>query len=270
MAAYRFYDPASVFWNILGTAGLREGSVQFYEYGGTTTPKNTWSDRELTVLNANPLNIDASGRFPDDVFLDGDYTVVLYDGLNGTGAVVWTRDVISGAGAGTEIPSPTIGFVLSSADGVNLVWVDPDTFLPDPTGQTGKALVSTGSGYTFQAFPEAPELDIVVADGSQRVGDGVDDTKSLTQYGADSAPASGSNSTTKAVVFTTLYTTTPTVVVTPTSSSQPGGPCVTELTAKSTTGFTVKFDVAEGSSSGSTIVNPVPFNWIAIGTVEVP
>lgn len=269
MAAYRMYDPGFVFWNILGTAGLREGSVQFYEIG-TTTPKNTWSDADLSTLNANPLNIDGAGRFPDDVFLDGEYTVVLKDGLNGTGATVWTRDVIGGDSAGTSIPTPTIGYVLSSADGVTTVWVDPDTFLPDPTGQTGKALVSTGAGYTFQAFPEAPELDIVVSNGSQRVGDGVDATKSLTQYGTDSAAASGTTSTTKAVVFTTLYSTTPAVVVTPTSSSQPGGPVVTELTAVSTTGFTVKFDIAEGSSGGSSVVNPVPFNWIAIGTVEVP
>src|SRR5688572_25808063 len=268
MAAYRFFDPAAVFWNILGTAGLRQGSVQFYEIG-TTTPKNTWSDKDLSALNANPLNLDASGRFPDDVFLDGEYSIVLYDGLNGTGATVWTRDVIGGGDAGTEIPALVDGFVLSN-NGATLAWVDPDDFLPDPTGQTGKALVSTGAGYTFQAFPEAPELDIVVSDGSQRVGDGVDATKSLTQYGVDSAPASGSNSTTKAVVFPTLYTTTPVVVPIPTSSSQPGGPVVTELTSISTTGFTVKFDVAEGSSSGSTIVNPVPFNWIAIGTVEVP
>lgn len=268
MAAYRFYDPGSVFWNILGTAGLREGSVQFYEIG-TTTPKNTWSNPALSMLNANPLNIDASGRFPDDVFLDGDYTVVLYDGLNGTGATVWTRDVISGSDDATAIPALVNGFVLSN-DGATLQWVDPDSFLPDPTGQTGKALVSTGTGYTFQAFPEAPELDIVVSNGSQRVGDGVDATKSLTQYGTDSAPATGTNSTTKAVVFPTLYSTTPVVHPTPTSSSQPGGPVVAELTSLTTTGFTVKFDVAEGSSSGSAIVNPVPFCWIAIGTVEVP
>lgn len=269
MAAYRFYDPGSVFWNILGTAGLREGSVQFYEIG-TTTPKNTWSNAGLSVLNANPLNIDASGRFPDDVFLDGEYTIVLYDGLNGTGATVWTRDVISGAGAGTEIPAPTIGFVLSSADGVNLVWVDPDTFLPDPTGQTGKALVSTGVGYTFQAFPEAPELDVVVTANSFRAGDGVSTTKFLEQWGTDSAPATGTSSTTKAIVFTTAFTTIPVVHPTPTSSSQPGGPVVAELTSVTTTGFTVKFDVAEGSSSGSAIVNPVPFGWSARGTVVVP
>lgn len=269
MAAYRFYDPGFVFWNILGTSGLRQGSVQFYETDGTT-PKNTWSDAALSVLNTNPLNIDASGRFPDDVFMDGDYTIVLYDGLNGTGATVWTRNVISGADDATAIPTPTIGWVLSSADGVTLTWVDPDDFLPDPTGQTGKALVSTGTGYTFQAFPEAPELDIVVSNGSQRVGDGVGATKSLTQYGTDSAVATGTNSTTKAVTFPTLYTTTPVVLANPTSSSQPGGPVVIECTSISTTGFTAKCDVAEGSSSGSAIVNPVPFNWIAIGTVEVP
>lgn len=269
MAAYRFYDPASVFWNILGTAGLRQGSVQFYEIG-TTNPKNTWSDKDLSVLNLNPLNLDASGRFPDDVFLDGEYTIVLYDGLNGTGQTVWTRNVIGGGDAGTEIPALVDGFVLSN-NGATLVWVDPDDFLPDPTGQTGKALVSTGAGYTFQAFPEAPELDIVVSDGSQRVGDGVDATKSLTQYGSDTAPANpGSTATTKSVTFATLYSTTPAVMVLPTSSSQPGGPVVVELTARSTTGFTAKFDVAEGSASGASVVNTVPFNWIAIGTVEVP
>ncbi len=40
---------------------LASGSVYFYE-PGTTTPKNTWADQDLTTLNTNPVVLDSAGR----------------------------------------------------------------------------------------------------------------------------------------------------------------------------------------------------------------
>lgn len=267
MAAYNFANPAPLFFNILGTAHLSAGSLTFYDIG-TTNPRATWSDVGLTILNPNPLNLDSSGRPTVDVFLDGDYTVKLTDGLNGTGATIWTRDVIPGGDSGFTIPPLVAGAYLSN-NGAVLQW-NTIELLPDPTGQTGRALVSTGSGYTFQAFPTAPTLDISVAADFQRVGDGVSTSKMLTQTGAFSAPATGTPSTTVAVVFPTAYTSVPRVICGTTSQSQPGGPVVIERTAVSTTGFTVRCDVAEGNSGNANIVNAVPMEYIAIGLKTFP
>jgi hypothetical protein len=44
---------------------------------GTTTPKDSWSDDQGTVLNENPLTLDAAGRCI--VWGDGDYRCVLTD-----------------------------------------------------------------------------------------------------------------------------------------------------------------------------------------------
>ncbi len=73
------------------------GSLHFYETD-LTTPKDTWSDADLTVLNANPVTLNAQGRTVTDVFGDGEYGVVMKDAL---GAVIWTRNNVSnGVAAG--------------------------------------------------------------------------------------------------------------------------------------------------------------------------
>lgn len=268
MAAYPYTDPAPVNFNNLGTAHLSQGSLTFYDIG-TTNPRATWSDVDLTVLNTNPVNLDSSGRPEDPIFLDGDYTVKLTDGPNGTGATIWTRDLISGADSSFTIPPLVSGSFLTN-NGAVLQWEDIE-LLPDPTGQSGKAVVSTGSGFTFQAFPTAPTLDIVVTNGSERVGDGVSTNKSLTQYGSATCGASGAPTASVAVVFPTSYTTVPVVVMTPTGGIQPGGqPTFIINGTPTTTGFTARFDVAEGSGASPNITVAIPFDWIAIGNKTVP
>lgn len=269
MAAFVFYDPRPVFFDLLSTAPLQAGSLTFYDIG-TTNPRNTWSDPAMGVpdLNPNPIDLDSSGRPSVPIFLDGDYTIKLTDGLGGAGSTIWTADVVPGADAAFTIPPLVDGQFLAN-DGSTLQW-SAIIQVPDPTGQTGKVLTSTGAGTTWTTLPSAPTLDIVVGANTDRVGDGVSTNKMLTQAGTDSASATGTPTTTKAVVFATSYTTTPIVFAQPTSSSQPGGPVVVELTAISTTGFTARFDVAEGNSGNANIVNPVPFNWIAYGNKTVP
>lgn len=269
MAAYRFYDPASVFWNILGTEGLRQGSVQFYEIG-TTTPKNTWSDKNLTVLNANPLNLDASGRFPDDVFLDGDYTIKLTDGLSGTGSTVWTRDVISGSTAGTTIPALENGEFLTN-DGATLQW-SPILQVPDPTGQTGKVLTSTGAGATWSTLPSAAQPAIQVTATSVSLDDGGSaPNKMLLQMGTGSAPASGSETTSVSVVFPVAYNATPPFVgiqVVNIATASGVALVAHSITATSSTGFTVQFNIADRHFvDGSKIINAVPFTYLAAGII---
>jgi hypothetical protein len=53
---------------------------------GTTTPKATWSDWQQTVLNTNPVVLDAAGRCI--LWADGDYRLILSDA---EGNLVWDQ-----------------------------------------------------------------------------------------------------------------------------------------------------------------------------------
>lgn len=66
------------------------GKALFY-ITGTTTLKDTFSDPDLSVKNANPLTLGSDGRLPAEVFGSGSYTVRVND-ING--ALVWAEDDI--------------------------------------------------------------------------------------------------------------------------------------------------------------------------------
>lgn len=268
--SYRFVNPAPVFFNLPGTLPLASGSLSFFDIG-TTTPKDTWSDQDLTVPNDNPVALDSAGRSETQIWCDGEYTAVLKDSL---GATVWTRDVTSGFAAGATIPALVIGAYLSN-DGTNLIWQEiAAQLLPDMTGSNGYKLKTDGSiaYWAPDETPAPPDPDIVVGDGSFQAGVSSDPTKYLRQYGADSAPASGGVLTQKAVVFPTPYTATPVIQVTNAGGTTAAGYYVdVNVIAQSATGFTVAFNGDHGIANGSgNILAPIPFGWSADGTVEVP
>lgn len=274
MAAYNLFDPGAVFQNILGTAHLATGSLTFYSIG-TTTPKDTWNDPDLAPahLNTNPLNLDSSGRVTADLFGDGEYTVKLTDGPDGTGSTIWTHDRVPGGDAGLSIPALVAGYFLSN-DGASILW-DAVRQVPDPTGQSGKALTSTGSSTTWTAFPTAPTLDVVITANSIRIGDGVSSTKFMIQWANNTAPASGTKSTSKAITWATPFASLAHVAVTTTiSSATPSGALVDNAVPYTqnspSTGVTVSFNVSDDDSSASwQITNPITFTYIGFGTVTV-
>lgn len=274
MAAYRYFDPAPVNFNLLGTGHLATGSLTFYDLG-TTNPRDTWNDPALDVphLNANPINLDASGRPTVDIFLDGDYSVKLTDGPDGTGATIWTRDIIPGGDSGFTIPPLVDGQFLSN-DGINLLWALVRQ-VPDPTGQLGKVLTSTGAGLTWSTPAAAPTLDVAITANSLRIGDGVSATKILIQWGNDTAPSTGAKGTSKAVTWPTPYLALYHVAVTTTiTSATPSGALVDNAVpftqGAPSTGVTVGFNVSDDDSNPSWMIsNPITFSWLTIGTVTV-
>lgn len=145
MSAYQFINPAPVLFTINGVEPVAGGTLHFFDEG-TTTPRNTWSDPALTVLNSNPVTLDASGRSSTAIWLDGNYTVVLRDSI---GDEVWSRVVRSDAAAGTGIPTLVPGYFLSN-DGSVLVW-QPVLQVPDPTGSSGKVLGNDGTTLIWQS-----------------------------------------------------------------------------------------------------------------------
>ncbi len=243
------------------------GKLYTYETD-LTTLKDTWSDEAMTVLNSNPVLMDAAGRTVTDVWGDGEYGVVMTDADD---VEIWTRNnVRPDAGAGAVIPALVTGQFLTN-DGSVLQW-QPVLQPPDPTGSNGYFLTTDGANLLWTPPADPPDPDIVVGTGSFQAGVSSDPTKYLRQYGADSAPASGGVLTQKAVVFPTPYTATPVIQVTNAGGTTAAGYYVdVNVIAQSATGFTVAFNGDHGIANGSgNILAPIPFGWSADGTVEVP
>lgn len=268
MPAYQFFNPAPVFLDLLGLAPLAGGSLQFYDQG-TTTPRNTWSDSALTILNQNPVPLDSGGRADTRIFLDGAYTVVC---KNASAETIWTRDIIPGGSAGQTIPALAPGFLTNDLS--NLLWQEIRE-PPDPTGSTNQYLVTDGTQYVLTNVPSAPVVpdpEIVVGAASFQAGISSDDTKFLIKTGAGSCPASGSTGTNGSVVFDAPFGALWQVYLQAKGGGVTSGGHlpILSVTAQSATGFSVTANVNVLSGGGqSNIINAVDFSWLAIGTVEV-
>jgi len=56
------------------------GSIEFFEPDQAyTTNKDTYTTKALSVANGNPITLDAAGKTPNQVFLDGDYDCIVKD-----------------------------------------------------------------------------------------------------------------------------------------------------------------------------------------------
>ena len=67
--------------------------LMYYFDPGTTTPKTTYSDVNLTTANAHPVVLSADGRLPN-VWFDGSARQVLRDA---DGVLIWDVDPVGGA-----------------------------------------------------------------------------------------------------------------------------------------------------------------------------
>lgn len=238
------------------------GKLYFYETD-LTTPKNTWSDEGMTTLNANPVTMDSAGRSVTDIWGDGEYGVVMTDSQDDE---IWTRNnVRADAGAGNAIPALANGQFLSN-DGSILQW-QPVRQVPDPTGLNNYILGSDGEQAVWIQQPEEPEIP---EGGIEIVTGGVRWGNLMLQYGQETMPITGTHTTSKAVVFPTVFSSSPKVFLT---TQTPG---ITPLGATgcpatpgiSTTGFTLNLDVnIDSSDTGWNISTAAVVSWVAIGPV---
>lgn len=252
------------------------GSLTFYETD-LTTLKDTWSDEAMTVLNSNPVVMDASGLTLTDVWGDGEYGVAMADADD---VVIWTRNNVKASNAeAVAIPALQDGEFLTN-NGSVMSW-QPILQVPDPTGHSGQVLYSDGSLSYWAALPDStpPDPEIVVTENSFQAGVSTDTTKWLEQTGTGSATASGGKTATASVVYDTPFVAAATYVdIVPTSASSCALANIIPnwaITVSSTTGFTVTFSTLTGGSSAdgfssSNIISAVPFMYKATGTVVVP
>lgn len=267
MAAFRIFDPFTVFWDDQGRI-LSGGEIRFYE-SETTTPKSVFGDPALTIDNGSTVMIGSDGRAEVQIWGDGNYRTRLYR-PDGTLVPGGEADNVQAAGGdGLTLPPPVDGeFVTSNG---SLFLMAPILQLPDPTGQDGKVPTATGSGYTLQApaVPPTPvEPDIEVTSTTLRAADGT--TSFLMQRGSGTAPASGLNTTNTAITFAIAFADAPHIIITPTvaAAGADGFLPVPSVPSKSATGCTVYFDT-NGDKFGK-ITNQITFDYVAVGTIATP
>lgn len=261
---FQFHNPAPVLWTLNALEPASGGSIQFYAIG-TTTPKDTFSDFGLTTPNLNPVSLDSAGRPNVPLWMDGDYSVTIRDS---TGSTIDTFDLRDPATGGTTIPSLVSGQFLTN-NGTSLQWSSIRQ-LPDPTGQSGKVVTTDGANYLFTNLPEAPTLPVEVFSSGFEIGDGT--RKFRIVCGTDTAPASGTNYTSKTITFGVTFLTPPVWVDVTVNKTRVSAVALaaTAVTSITTTTALVDFDTADRKTSGnpdSYITASFPFSWIAIGEV---
>lgn len=129
----RFGSLGTQYFNNSGEP-LISGRIYFYE-SGTTTPKNTYADINLTILNTNPVILTAAGRQPN-VFFDGVAKAILADADD---VVIETRDPVGQ----TDLDMPlnpwlssytySIGNIVEGADGSLYQSLQNSNLNHDPT-----------------------------------------------------------------------------------------------------------------------------------------
>ena len=257
-------QPFEVIYNILGTQPAAGGSVLTYEIG-TTTPKLTYADYALSIPNANPVPLDASGRVDSPIWGDGEYTLVI---RNADDETIKSFDSRPEQASGAAIPIPNVGEFLTG-DGSNFL-TQLLALLPDTTGMTGRLLTNDGENAFWATaasiitplIPPAPEPEWSETANSLQLGD------ILLQRGTATASGTGTHRATATVTFPIAYTSAPFVFaqVASYSSTPFNATGTTSVTGESTTGATINYDVnIDDNDGGWNISSPPTIRWFAFG-----
>lgn len=261
MPSFKLFDKLQTFYGDAGQA-LPGGYLKFY-VAATTTPQSVYGDRALSTNNGSQIALTSSSRLAHECWADTTdaYFVELYNAADVKQGEISYVEVPGGSGQ--TIPVPSEGEFLTG-DGSNFL-VEAIRQVPDPTGNSGKILGTDGALAQWVVKPSdgaAGTSDIDEADHYVRIGD------TLIQWGTDSAPSSGTDTTSKVVTFPTAFASTPVYFdPTVTVASVNGVSLVAEsYTAASATQVTVNFNNADRHYEGSSkLTAAIPFSWLAIG-----
>jgi hypothetical protein len=266
MPAFRPLPPLFTFHGLTGQL-LPDGYLKFY-VAGTTTPANVYGDEAMETNNGPTIQLDASSRANVQIWGDTavSYDVEIYaadDSIQGS-----AENLSVPGGTGTAIPELVDGEFITS-DGSQLLFAAIRQVL-DPTGQNNKILGVVGDALAWVAKPANGAngtSDTSATSTSFKVG------SFLGQTGSDTAPASSNKTTTKNVTFAKAYDSAPVFIgIDPVDGGNtPSGVFpIWNVTARSTTGFTVTFDTTTGGTSadnqaGSDITDAINFKYFALG-----
>lgn len=271
MSGFRILDPFQVYTDLTGKLAAG-GTLHFYE-AGTTTDADVFGDSGLQTNNGPTIAIGTDGRAEDDIWGDSSvsYRCRVYAA---DGTLIRDRDNISSpAAAAGALPAMVAGDFLSTDGSVWLMAAVRQML--DPTGQVNKLIGSDGTNAVWVDKPSngtaganGTNAAVTVTPSSVKWSNGTGDLF-MIQGGSSSAPASGSKGTSVSVTFPTAFKTILIAfpVITSNSFAVSGYQATISSLNKSTTGFTASFDTNSSDGSNGNIVNPVPFDWIALGTV---
>lgn len=232
------------------------GSLATYA-PGTTTPKNTWKDNQGTILNTNPIILDAAGRCL--CLGDGDYRMILKDAAGNLIYDQYTSSVVSSA------MQPVVG-AATIADAVALLGISGLVQTETNRAQAAEANLQSqiNTTNTNLANAETNLSNSITAEQNARIAaDNNLQTQinnlgaAKIQHGFAVTDASGVTS----VTFSPAFSSTPAVVATVQNNAF-GDEWV--QVNPSPTGFTAYVSqpaVGLGSLVGAT----VGFSWIAVG-----
>lgn len=260
-AAFRLYPQFQTFWSDDGTL-LAGGELRFL-LAGTSTPKDVFGEKALSTNNGSTITLDAAGRPEHPIWGSGQYDVELYD----ADAVKVGEDLtveIPG-GEATALPTLSADKFLTN-DGSVMSWSEI-LEVPDPTGSANKILSTDGTSLSWIDKP---------ADGAAGTANVAQTATTFTvedmlvQTGTGTGTSAGGRTQSVSVVFPTAFTSTPifvAVAVTSATLSSFGNMPSHAITAKSTTGFTVKFTMGEmdDSQAGFDFNAGVAFDYMAVG-----
>ena len=123
-----------------GTGKLLAGSLIDTFEAGTTTPKTTYTDEALSVPHANPIVVDADGRWPTIFAADSDtFQLRLRD--SGGATIVGLTDDYTGVSE----------FALSSADVLSALASNSAAVIINGASMTGSAYTAFASALTLTA-----------------------------------------------------------------------------------------------------------------------
>jgi len=135
MTGERYVNPVPQYLDDNG-APLPGAKIYFFE-NGTTTPKETYADVDLTIPNPHPVECDGAGRLTPNVFLqNSSYRVELRDQDD---VLIWQKDDVNNIVQNTTtgvlpFPGMVIGFY-GTQDQLD-VWLSNQWFVMDGNNGT--------------------------------------------------------------------------------------------------------------------------------------
>jgi hypothetical protein len=140
---------------------LAAGTVTFY-IPGTTTPKDTWQNAAQSILNSNPVTLDAAGRAI--IYGSGAYRQVVKDQF---GNLIWDQDTaepnqgavsFGGTSGGTANAQTLSAAQFSGIDGQIISFVAGVT-------NTGATTISVGGSSPIPVLKNSPAGPVALAAG---------------------------------------------------------------------------------------------------------
>jgi hypothetical protein len=221
---------------------------------GTTTGKTTWRDPQQSVVNTNPITLDAAGRCR--MWGDGDYRLILYDAA---GNMIWdalTTSIVSAAMA-PVVSAPTIAEAVRLLGINDLIDAEAQARAAADSAETAARIAADNAEAAARAAADADlqaKLDAEIARATAA------EAALVTVQKLDHGVGITDSDSHVRITFATTFSGAPAVTV---AQARGSWDVVSDAVMVDGTGFDVWF--AFPLSGGITHAGVRQFYWIAVG-----